>query len=691
MRNRVSDLIDQAGILLRGRFVLTILTMAVLFGRGGAEASDEIVVTAKRNETRTLIDREVFSVNLGDDAASLNTIDVLRRVPGLIIDPTEQVTIRGGEVVGYLIDGKPTRREIAQAIPASEIQSIEVIPNPPADLSSSGQPLVNIILKSSAEFDWTGTASGLGDTNTGFRSGVSLSRGGASTTFRGSVSFRHRPQQRNVNRLINYDTEQESDLLGETFNARATEFQGNESFYQLSTQGNWTKKFPSDFSLTGSAGVSINQLNSDDIETQRVDLDSYISSTSFFEDSEFLGFYPNASLSLEKKYETGREFKATAQAFLGYTELTQDIQSVDPLSFDDETDFFFVQGEVRHQGPLRGKSALLTGATFSVNEAIIQQDLAGFLGPGTGQSSDFEFLRTSLAGFATLQTVWADIDLKAGLRIENLSQDFKESRQNLPGFDGETYVLPSLHLSKALDKNITLQASATVKTEVPDGLRLNPFEKYISLFEVEQGNTFLEPAIVRKVDTTLNHKLFGVDVTQTVFFSDTKDQVSQLTFLGDEGETIRSFTNLGSSSTFGYTVSLRRKFFESKLKLDFDFTFFRRDQSVSGGLGGFDELGFFAATSKLNTEYAFNDKSALAINLGYQGNAQTFGVEEDEIFTSEIKYSRSLPYDASISLTLIDVITPTTRSNSLFGQGFSGSETVDPDTRLVRFGVAKKF
>ncbi len=455
MRYSVGKIPTGLGVRACGVSILTLvicaLSVSVSTAQEQPEIIDEIIVTAQRNDIRTKVDREVFDVNLGDDSASLNTVDVLRRVPGLIIDPTERVTIRGGEVIGYLIDGKPARNEIAQAIPASQIASIEVIANPAADLSSSSRPLVNIILKSSASFDWVGTASVKGDTNTGFRLGLNVSRGKDTSTFRGSLSFRHRPRQRNIDRRLTFDVEQDSNLLNDSFTSRATEFNGDESFYQLSTRGNWTKKLPSGTKLTAKVGLSINQLYSEDIEIQQVSAAGLSTSTTFVEDSKFIGFYPNANVSLEKKLGADKTFNASAQAYLGFTEETQDISSANPLSFNDDTEFIFAQSQFKYEMPLGREASLLTGGSFFVNNVFIEQELSGFKGPGTIQATDFEFLRTSLAGFATYQTIWSGTEFKAGLRVEKLSQNFRESELDLPGFDGKTYALPSLHLSKNLD------------------------------------------------------------------------------------------------------------------------------------------------------------------------------------------------------------------------------------------------
>src|SRR6201996_3490928 len=100
------------------------------------------------------IDKLVY--NAANDLTSQSgvALDVLKKVPMVSLDSDGNVELQGDANIRFLINGKPSSifgsslTDALQAIPASQIKSIEVITNPGAkyDVQGTGG-IVNIILK----------------------------------------------------------------------------------------------------------------------------------------------------------------------------------------------------------------------------------------------------------------------------------------------------------------------------------------------------------------------------------------------------------------------------------------------------------------------------------------------------------------------------------------------------------------
>jgi len=111
-------------------------------------------VTAARSSNR--IDRQAYDVK--SDAASTNdtVADTLNKVPSVAVDPDGNVTLRGRSNVQILVDGKPSammqgenRAAALGAIPAADLDSVEVINNPGAQFGNEGGggPIINLVMR----------------------------------------------------------------------------------------------------------------------------------------------------------------------------------------------------------------------------------------------------------------------------------------------------------------------------------------------------------------------------------------------------------------------------------------------------------------------------------------------------------------------------------------------------------------
>lgn len=120
---------------------------------------DEVVVKAKRPLYEHQIDRLVVNVQSSVTSIGGNALQVLAKSPGVRIDGiNNQIMLEGKQGVMVQINGKRTRIEgdallqLLESMPASNIESIELITTPPSSYDAEGVGgIINIVLVKNLE------------------------------------------------------------------------------------------------------------------------------------------------------------------------------------------------------------------------------------------------------------------------------------------------------------------------------------------------------------------------------------------------------------------------------------------------------------------------------------------------------------------------------------------------------------
>ena len=136
----------------RGDFVLTVASMgrqtitrklklngeaALDLGKllitDDAKSLKAVEVTALRPVVKMTTDKMTYNVQDDVDSKTMNLLDMLRKVPMVNVDAQDNITVNGSGSFTVYVDGKPNKMyqsnlsQIAKAVPASMVQSIDVI------------------------------------------------------------------------------------------------------------------------------------------------------------------------------------------------------------------------------------------------------------------------------------------------------------------------------------------------------------------------------------------------------------------------------------------------------------------------------------------------------------------------------------------------------------------------------------
>ncbi|MDO7742767.1 MAG: TonB-dependent receptor, partial [Pedobacter sp.] len=147
--------------ILKGRELINLGTIKMKAANGNVLS--EVTITATKAPIQLGIDKKVFSVDQSLVSEGGSAGDLLQNVPSIQTDVDGNVSLRGSSGVRVLIDGKPSLiaggnvAQVLASIPASSIETVEVITNPSSKYDAEGQSgIINIVLKKNTKLGLNG-------------------------------------------------------------------------------------------------------------------------------------------------------------------------------------------------------------------------------------------------------------------------------------------------------------------------------------------------------------------------------------------------------------------------------------------------------------------------------------------------------------------------------------------------------
>src|ERR1700704_4423511 len=126
----------------------------ILLEQANAAELKEVKVTGRKPFIERKIDRTIINVDASITNAGSNALEVLEKSPGVTVDKDGNVSLKGKQGVLITMDGRPTYLNGEQlanylhSLPATAIDQIELMPNPPAKYDAAGNAgVINIKTK----------------------------------------------------------------------------------------------------------------------------------------------------------------------------------------------------------------------------------------------------------------------------------------------------------------------------------------------------------------------------------------------------------------------------------------------------------------------------------------------------------------------------------------------------------------
>ena len=516
------------------------------------EALNEVVVTSQKSFVAQKADRIIVDPNALNTNAGLSAFEVLEKAPSVTIGFNNSIAIRGKNGVMVLINNKPTNLTVddlvsyLKAIPASEIERIEIMNNPPAMYDAAGNAgIINIILKKNSVKGTNGSVNvsyGQGKyerKNTSFNLNYRIEK----WNFFTSLNSGQNKSFQDLTITRNYFTP--SGVLSSVFtqNSYITPNSKNNSF-KIGTDFYATSK--TTFGIVWNGFSNPSQRNTSNTATV-LDGNSQLVNTISSENPMEVDF-KNSSFNLNMNHklkESGQEIAVNLdnisydskvaqnlmnQTFNATNQLVDSSQLVSKLPSDikiktanvDYTGIQFKGGKL----DLGVKSSFVRTRNVANFEDVVD----GVRTPNYDFSNDFAYKENINATYVNYAKEFTKFSIQLGLRLENTN--IKGYQAGNPVVADSTFhikytnLFPTLYVQYKLDtiQKHVVGLSMGRRINRPNYKDLNPFTYPIDRFTFYGGNPYIKPTFSYNVDVSHTFKNY---FTTTLMYSYTNDVISE--------------------------------------------------------------------------------------------------------------------------------------------------------------------
>ena len=530
-----------------------------------------VVVAALKKPIEVYPDRTILNIDARPSAIGENTLELLRRSPGVSVDGNENLQMSGKSGVAVYIDGKNTQlsgQDLAQllkSIEASNIRQIELISNPPAKYDAAGNAgIINIRLKKS-----------LTDGFNGNLTGSFVQSNHARQTAATNLNWRKKKTvlffNGGLNQGLQHVTANNDRTAGSrTFTQRSLEkdyFNG----YSVRAGADYLLNPKTTFGILWMSNNRFTRMNN--ISTTRLQLpggdDTLISthsvapfpsgrhslnlnyaytgsSSELLLDADYTLFGSSVGNQLSNRFTSGGRP-------LGATETNNDQRVRIRLAS--------VKGDWTKNLQQAGK--LETGFKFTdtrtENNLTVQNRAGTSWLSDTGKTNFFRFNETIAALYASLKGGGKKFSWQAGLRgeysrVKGTSVDLKALRQERPD-TGYLNLFPTVFLQYRLSEKHSLGLTANRRIDRPAYQDQNPFIYALDALNSEGGNASLLPQFSNSVELAYTYRYA---TSLKVSYAKTAGYIEQLTYQ-DGKNTIMIPQNAGTREmwTFSFSTPLQ--------------------------------------------------------------------------------------------------------------------------------------
>ncbi|MDF2190396.1 outer membrane beta-barrel protein [Paraflavitalea sp. CAU 1676] len=493
----------------------------------------EVTVTAKKPLIEQDIDKTIVNVESMVSASTSNTLEVLEKTPGIIVDANGEISLNGANGVNVLIDGRPTYmsgRDLAaylRSLPGGMLDKIELMPNPPAKYDANGGAIINIRLKRKRTQGYVGSVN------------LNYNQGKLARSYN-SLNLNYVNRKVNVFGNFSYGrySDYYDDVSNRSFYTGSTQKNSGVELRTYSTSGSneWTGRMGMDYTLSPKTtiGMIVNGGGRRRLEEIEYTTNSYtIAGTT---DSIGLGTTDNRStwqplgvnLNFQHKFDNnGREFTADIN-YINYhstgnqlLENEVNLPSGDPISNSDflyrlpsDIDIYTARADYSH--PLKNKASISGGWKSSLVENDNLSEYFALQGntelPDYGRSNHFIYRENINAAYINGRKDWKRFGMQLGLRVEHTHTNGQQMGNAIvagSSFSNDyTGLFPTVFLSYKLDSlakhNLTVNYSRRINR--PGYQQLNPFLFFVDQYSFSTGNPTLKPAYGNSLQVGYRYK-----------------------------------------------------------------------------------------------------------------------------------------------------------------------------------------
>lgn len=537
----------------------------------------EVSVNGQRQRITYRLDRQRIDASQVLTAQGGTALDVLRSVPGVVIDADGGLSFRGSQEFLVYVDGKPsplTGTEALQMIGAASIKNIEILTTPSSKYKTDGEVgIINIVTRRAETDGWdvmvNGTASTWGtlslDTRINYRTGHhNIYIGGQGSDIHNKSQF-----------------QQEKNAVGAWSYADGTRFRNFRTFIGQGGYEFCNERHRLSIDLQG--GRTINPRGGDMM---------YESLTQPSPEGKDLNSLPLGGY-LEEAHDRYKLTKYLAQAAVDYTwklnERGDEISISNRLRYDrfseeyTESNMFSLEGErlegtrgyetehhwdcdgaLAYKLHYRPQGILELGSQYTTyseegdyricywdlpQQTFVWQD---------NLYAPFYYRRQTISSYAQVNDRFGPLQMDVGLRVDHVIDDM-----DLPTITSRhrkyTELYPSAHLAYTTPKAGTFSLGYSRRTNRPGIWKLEPYITYEDYHTRIIGNPDLESEYIHSLEFSWRKTFGNTQVITTAYVRRRKGVVDYIRRAYDVGVTLDSIVNAGNGWRKGLELQISTK------------------------------------------------------------------------------------------------------------------------------------
>jgi iron complex outermembrane receptor protein len=699
-----------------------------------ASVLDEVEIIAEKNFMQVNAEKKVFNMDKNVLSTGGSAVDALKQVSVVEVDQDGNLSMRGSGNLRVFINGKPSgitvanTKAVLDAIPASQIESIEVINNPSAKYDAEGEVgIINIVLKKNTKSGLNGNFTiGYGtkyDANTGAT--ISYRKNNVSITtsynFRFTESYYKGSSQR-----YNFFPNQSPFYLNTNDRGTSLNFANT-----INSSLDWNIKEKNSLSFSVLVSES-NGTNKGKVRTDFLDsVVDFLSAYNRYNDTKNINWNTELNTSFRRTFKDNSNDLIIAANYgysnrkstPEYTQKTIDISNTELnrtnlLQHNENTNLShsgFVQADYT-QPFKKSKSKLEIGYKFSLRD-INSELYADSVNSSTQQivfdssiSNQYRYNEMIHAGYVIFGGAVKKIfNYKAGVRLENTNIDITQFVGNQKYKQKYFDYFPSASMSFNLPKNHSLSLSYSKRINRPGFEQLNPFGNYSDPFNILTGNPRMKPSYTHaaelthvknielkpsKRDSTFQRSIF---FSTTVYYRYAFNVFTRFRTVDSIGRSIVSFDNLNTGQNIGVEFTNRTSLFRWwNFVLSGNFYQNTIKGNVPNGEVDATTNSFQYNIRMMNT-FNINTKASIQLMVMYRSKIKFLQGEITPMVFANIgfKYDFLKNNKASIAVNVSDVFHTQFFGASTQGSNFSGNvkryweSTVGNIVFTYRFGKSE--
>lgn len=667
-----------------------------------ATQMQEVAVVAHRPVFKTEVDKKIFDVTQSLASKGGTAQDALRQVPTLSVDATGNVTLRNGSPT-ILLDGKQTALTLDQ-IPADQIQSIEVMPNPSAKYDAQGNHgIVNIVLKRNRKPGLNGSVTGVGSTlgETYAFANMNLYKHKWNFTFN-MMQHEHRSVSNTTTTLS--DPGDNSTVIQHGHTVQIGPFQSFRAGVDYNADAHNT------FSLSGNVGFGYHPTGG----TQTTDylekgglLDSTGSRTSY-DASHFVFTHSNFDYAHTfKKPSEKLTVSSALETYHGHDHGSYDMQYVDkdggllgspyPQQYSGFGNAHNLTLQSDYTDPLLDGNAKLEAGVKSIIHGSrsyldFQDGLAQGFVPDTNASYNYSYNDNTYAAYTSFNETLGKFSYQAGLRFERYTYAGHLLDENKSfGYDMNG-LYPSVYLTEKFDDNNDLHLNFSRRVNRPQWWQITPQTNYTNPQNPQVGNPDIRPERTNLVELAYNTQLSNIGVNTTLYLKNTLDPMMAYNKPLSNDTLLSTYENGNFSNTYGAEIIVRVpivKWWNATT----NFNLYQTDINADNLSQGLSNSGF-SWFAKVNSDMKLFSLYSLQLTGNYnagnviaQGKVLSSGGMDAAIKRDFLRHN-----SATLVLSLSDVFNTQRSRVDTYSEGvFYQDAITKPETRVLKLSFTYSF